>query len=152
MFHFFKLGFTCSLLIIVYIGAIAVLFLFIVMMVPVRDRAVFKPTLLRYVGITFLVLSIWGTGVAFVQQNLEKNGVSASSEFWAGLSNMIDSQAVQLFLPNLEVESLSLTDFYSSDIAVYGSELYHSFALPIMLCGRVLLFVLVAAIVLCLDE
>ena len=56
------------------------------------------------------------------------------------------------YTPNREVEGISLTDRYASDIAIYGSELYGMYAFPIMLCGLVLLFVLVGAIVLCLEE
>lgn len=43
------LGFTCSLIIIVYIGAIAVLFLFIVMMVPIQARSGQPTGLLGYI-------------------------------------------------------------------------------------------------------
>jgi len=34
----FKLGFISALIVIVYIGAIAILFLFIIMMIPIRDE------------------------------------------------------------------------------------------------------------------
>ena len=36
--HYVSLGFTCSLILIVYIGAIAIRFLFIVMMIPIKTN------------------------------------------------------------------------------------------------------------------
>jgi NADH-quinone oxidoreductase subunit J len=47
IFQHFKLGFTTALIIIVYIGAIAILFLFIVMLIPVKERPQFGHRLKR---------------------------------------------------------------------------------------------------------
>jgi hypothetical protein len=55
-------------------------------------------------------------------------------------------------LPTKETEGISIADLYSEDIAIYGAELYKQCSAPILLCGLVLLFVLVAAIVLCEEE
>jgi hypothetical protein len=64
----------------------------------------------------------------------------------------MDTQQIISHLPTKEVEGISLTDLYHEDIAIYGAELYKTCAAPILLCGVVLLFVLVAAIVLCQEE
>jgi len=64
----------------------------------------------------------------------------------------LDAQGIMPHLSTKEVEGISLTDLYHEDIAIYGAELYKQCAAPILLCGLVLLFVLVAAIVLCEDE
>ena len=44
LFHYYQRGFTCSLIVIVYVGAIAILFRFIIMMIPVKARNPFTWT------------------------------------------------------------------------------------------------------------
>ena len=152
LFHYFKLGFTCSLIIIVYIGAIAILFLFIIMMIPVKDRPMFQPSLARTFGQFGILLVGYLAGGWLIFNNTVERVVTDASDFWVRFANQVDQQDIMPYMPNREVEGISLTDRYASDIAIYGSELYGMYAFPIMLCGLVLLFVLVGAIVLCLEE
>jgi NADH:ubiquinone oxidoreductase subunit 6 (subunit J) len=56
--YYFKLGFTASLIIIVYIGAIAILFLFVIMMIPIKERAQFKASYSRMLGQFAAILTI----------------------------------------------------------------------------------------------
>jgi NADH-quinone oxidoreductase subunit J len=152
LLYHFKLGFTASLIIIVYIGAIAILFLFIIMMVPIKERAQFKATWKRTVAqFTALFVMYVGGGLLLLRHVIDR-AIAASSEAWLAFANQLDAQGLLPHLPVSEVEGISLADLYHEDIAIYGTELYKTCATPIMLCGLVLLFVLVAAIVLCKDE
>ena len=81
--------------------------------------------------------------------NAEINKVG---EFWATFANQIDQQSLMSTLYNGMAESVTMQDLYLGDLALYGARLYQEAAFPVLLTGLVLLFVLVAAIVLCLDE
>jgi NADH:ubiquinone oxidoreductase subunit 6 (subunit J) len=50
MLYYFHLGFTAALILIVYIGAIAILFLFIIMMIPIREQPHLEEQSLRVIG------------------------------------------------------------------------------------------------------
>jgi NADH:ubiquinone oxidoreductase subunit 6 (subunit J) len=152
LLYHFKLGFTASLIIIVYIGAIAILFLFIIMMIPIKERAQFKATWQRTAMQFAAVFTIYVGGGLLMLRHVIDRAVSNTAEFWIQLANQLDAQAILPHLPTNEVEGISITDLYHEDIAIYGAELYKTCAAPILLCGLVLLFVLVAAIVLCKDE
>jgi NADH-quinone oxidoreductase subunit J len=151
LYHF-KLGFTATLLIIVYIGAIAILFLFIIMMIPVKERAQFKASRQRTAGQFAAIFMIYIGGGLLILRHVIDRAVASTSEFWLNKANQIDMQDILPYLPTKEVEGISIADLAHEDIAIYGAELYKTCAAPIMLCGLVLLFVLVAAIVLCQDE
>ncbi len=152
LLYHFKLGFTAALIIIVYIGAIAILFVFIIMMVPIKERAQLKVTWQRTVGQFVAAFTIYVGGSLLLLRHIIDRAVASTAEFWVQLGNQLDVQTVQAYLPTNETEGVSLMDLYHEDIAIYGAELYKTCAAPILLCGLVLLFVLVAAIVLCKDE
>jgi NADH-quinone oxidoreductase subunit J len=152
LLYHFKLGFTASLIIIVYIGAIAILFLFIIMMVPIKERAQFKASWKRTAAQFTALFTMYVGGGLLLLRHVIDRAVAASSEAWLVFANQLDVQGILPHLPVSEVEGISLTDLYHEDIAIYGTELYKTCAAPILLCGLVLLFVLVAAIVLCKDE
>lgn len=152
LFYHFSLGFTCSLVIIVYIGAIAILFLFIIMMVPIKERPAIQGGVIRWVTQTGLFLAAYLGGCWMFASHLISTEVNKLSEFWLALGNQIDQQTLLSSLPNRAVEGITMSDLYQSDVALYGARLYQEAAYPILLTGLVLLFVLVAAIVLCRDE
>ncbi len=152
LLYHFKLGFTATLIIIVYIGAIAILFLFIIMMIPVKERAQFQASWQRSVAQFVAIFTIYIGGGLLMMRNVVDNAVATSSEFWAKLANQLDAQNISPYLPTHEVDAISVMDLYHEDLAMYGAELYKTCAAPIVLCGLVLLFVLVAAIVLCQEE
>lgn len=148
----FSLGFTCSLIIIVYIGAIAVLFLFIIMMVPIKERTSFSNDLIRFgsqivVFLTAYLGGCWALLSHSVQTELSKLG-----DFWLSFSNQIDHQRLMPTLQNRTTGHVTMQDLYLGDLTLYGARLYQDVAFPVRLTGLVLLFVLVAAIVLCRDE
>lgn len=152
IFYQFSLGFTCSLIIIVYIGAIAVRFRFITMIIPIKERTTFEENFPRLIGqgIVFLTSYIGSSMVYF--KSLAALEVNKLSEFWLRHRNQLDYQGLISILPNRAVEGITIEDLYRSDLALYGARLYQEVAFPILLTGLVLLFVLVAAIVLCQDE
>lgn len=152
LLYHFKLGFTASLIIIVYIGAIAILFLFIIRMVPIKERAQFKNSWKRVTAQSVAIFTLYVGGGLLLLKNVIERAVASSSEEWLSIANQLDSQNILPHLPMKEVEGISLTDLYHEDLAIYGAELYKTCDAPILLCGLVLLFVLVAAIVLCQEE
>jgi len=78
--------------------------------------------------------------------------VNKLSEFWLSFGNQLDQQTILSMVPTRTLEGITMSDLYLSDIALYGARLYQEAAYPILLTGLVLLFVLVAAIVLCREE
>lgn len=148
----FSLGFTCSLIIIVYIGAIAVLFLFIIMMVPIKERPSFTNDFARIILQAGVFLAAYVGGcLMFASQSISSE-MNKVGEFWLTFSNQIDQQNLMSTLINSVSERVTMQDLYFGDLALYGARLYQEAAFPVLLTGLVLLFVLVAAIVLCLDE
>lgn len=152
VFYNYKLGFTCSLIIIIYIGAIAILSLFIIMMIPLNEKFKISYGATSTIG-QFIVLFLAYVGGGYLLiEHLVENVTNNNSVFWSSIANQLDSQLLYGNVGINEVEGLSLLDLYVSDIAIYGAKLYQDFAFPIVLTGILLLFVLVAAIVLCKEE
>jgi hypothetical protein len=121
-------------------------------MIPIKERPSFKSSILRFAG-QFATLFILYIGGGFLlMKHLVENQLSVSSEFWMSLANHVDTQKLQPNLNINEVEGFSLMDLYETDLALYGVTLYKDFAFPIILVGLLLLFVLVAAIILCDDR
>lgn len=150
VFYHFSLGFTCSLIIIVYIGAIAIIFRFIIMMIPVTQRNDwdgFDASRLVKGGM-FMIFYI--NGCALFMSDFTKREVTNLAEIWTGLENQQDVQA--LYFNGLYGDQTTIVDLYSSDIMLYGARLYQEASYPIRITGIVLLFVLVGAIVLCREE
>jgi NADH:ubiquinone oxidoreductase subunit 6 (subunit J) len=81
IFHHFKLGFSTALIIIVYVGAIAILFLFIVMLIPIKELAHFGVSVKRVVGQFVAVASIYLGGGYLIAKNVLDSAVNQNSEF-----------------------------------------------------------------------
>lgn len=152
LLHHFSLGFTCSLIIIVYIGAIAVLFLFIIMMVPIKERPSFMNDLPRLLAQTGLFITAYLASCWMLLSHSLTVELNNIGEFWLSIGNQIDQQELVPSLANHNVERVTMQDLYLGDLTLYGARLYQEAAFPVLLTGLVLLFVLVAAIVLCRDE
>lgn len=75
-----SLGFTCSLIIIVYIGAIAILFLFIVMMIPMQTRPQKETTTLGYVVQAFTVSLVYVGANVILNEYLATESLSQAGE------------------------------------------------------------------------
>ena len=128
------------------------LFLFIIMMVPITERPSFKNDFARLmIQVAIFATSYIGGVYIFASQSLESE-VNKFGEFWATFANQNDHQELMPTLFNGLTENVTMQDLYVGDLALYGARLYQEAAFPVLLTGLVLLFVLVAAIVLCLDE
>lgn len=135
-----------------YVGAIAILFLFIIMMVPIKERHELQGGWLQSAAKVGVLVVAYLGGCALFRSHLVSSEVNKLSEFWLAFGNQLDQQSRVASLPNRTIEGITLSDLYQSDIALYGARLYQEAAYPILLTGLVLLFVLVAAIVLCKEE
>jgi NADH:ubiquinone oxidoreductase subunit 6 (subunit J) len=148
----FKMGFIPSLLIIVYIGAIAIRFLFIIMMIPVRDER--RSTDWRWnpvraaVGIVALAYGVW----KLILSHMVEYITSQESLFWLQHANSLDFQETFPHLATSEVEGLSISNLTQSDLAVVGTELADHMMVPVMLVGVLLRYVLLGTIVLCTER
>jgi len=152
LLHTFSLGFTCSLIIIVYIGAIAIRFLFIVMMIPIQARPSQNSGLLIYSIQAFSLMSAYVGGCFLLTKHLVSDLTSQLGELWLSVGNQLDFQQLSHQLPFSERNGVTMNDLKVGDIALYGARLYQEAAFPILLTGLVLFFVLLAAIVLCQDD
>lgn len=115
------------LLVIVYVGAIAVLFLFVVMMLNVDDGEKVKQGFNKYKWLVFLVATI-----LFVEIGL------------------ILDHSTTLFGSNV-VTSLAIDPSISNTAAI-GNVLYTQFIFPFQLSGMVLFVAMIGAIVLTLRD
>jgi len=65
----------------------------------------------------------------------------------------MDYQRISTYLSNNEnFNNISMLDLANNDIELYGAELYYNYAFPIILVALLLLFILLAAIILCADN
>jgi len=118
--------FLALIFIIVYVGAIAVLFLFVVMMLNIKVATAsntFKP--LAFLGSIFLIIQLF--------LFLEKSFTSwefQSGDFFQDSGLIFDT---------------------TSNIEVLGQTLYNSFIIPFLLAGLILLVAMIGAINLTLN-
>ncbi|MGJ8545119.1 MAG: NADH-quinone oxidoreductase subunit J [Sulfitobacter sp.] len=118
--------FVAMLLIIVYVGAVAVLFLFVVMMLDV-DFAALKAEMARYMPLALLI------GLVILMQFVMAFGVWEFAEASEGLR-------------------MQVTDSGVSNTAALGLILYDDYFLLFQLAGLILLVAMIGAIVLTLRH
>ncbi len=125
LFVLLKAEFLAMLLVVVYVGAIAVLFLFVVMMLDIDHLSIKKtinkslPILVLIAFILFLEICLFAT---------------------------LSTQANTVTLSTLPIAS------NVSNVKAIGDVLYTRFALPFQLAGGVLFVAMIGAIVLTLKE
>ncbi len=119
--------FLAMLLVIVYVGAIAVLFLFVVMMLNIDDKPKVKKGFNKY-GLLTILISI----ILFVEILL-----------------IVNSSAISFGVNS--VKSLPIPTDISNTKAL-GNILYTKFAYPFQLSGMILFVAMIGAIVLTLRE
>jgi NADH-quinone oxidoreductase subunit J len=127
LFILLKAEFLAMLLVIVYVGAIAVLFLFVVMMLNIDEKSTIKQGFNQY-GLLTVLISI----VLFIEFFLVIN----SSAIFFGLNT---------------AKSMPITD-QASNTKILGDVLYTKFVYPFQLAGMVLFVAMIGAIVLTLKE
>ncbi|RVV97245.1 NADH-quinone oxidoreductase subunit J [Mesobaculum littorinae] len=120
--------FVAMLLVIVYVGAVAVLFLFVVMMLDV-DFAQLKAEMVRYLPVALLI------GVVILMQLAVAFGVWQVSDAAEGLR-----RAVPLDYDN------------AHNTAILGQLVYDDFLILFQLAGLILLVAMIGAIVLTLRH
>ena len=120
--------FLAMILIIVYVGAVAVLFLFVVMMLDIKS-SISKENILQYMPIGLLV------GLVFI------------AELVIVLIN------TKLDLTNIQILSNPMSNFVGqSNTEAIGSVLYTNYILYFQLSGIILLVAMIGSIVLTLRE
>ena len=119
--------FLAMLLIIVYVGAIAVLFLFVVMMLNIDEQPKTKKSFNKYLPLAILIAGILLIEICILTQ---------SSTMLFGASS---------------IKSLPIPDDISNTKAI-GNVLYTTFAYPFQLAGMVLFVAMIGAIVLTLRD
>jgi NADH-quinone oxidoreductase subunit J len=123
--------FIAMLLVIVYVGAIAVLFLFVVMMLNVDDNNPKTEKTKNYFN-KYSLLSFFIAGVLFIEIALI---IQASSVFFD--HNIVKSVAIPQDISNTEA---------------IGNVLYTQFIYPFQLSGMILFVAMIGAIVLTLRD
>lgn len=119
--------FLAMLLVIVYVGAIAVLFLFVVMMLNIDNKAKIKAGFNKYAPLTFLVATMLLTELVMI--------IKFST---AGFDqNAVKSLPIQQNISN---------------VAALGNVLYTKFVYPFQLAGMILFVAMIGAIVLTIRE
>lgn len=118
--------FLAMLLVIVYVGAIAVLFLFVVMMLNIDDKSE-KSGFNKYLPLTILI-----AGTLFVEM-------------------FIITQGSTILFGSSAIKSLPTPENISNTKAI-GDVLYTTFAYPFQLAGMVLFVAMIGAIVLTLRD
>jgi len=119
--------FLAMLLVIVYVGAIAVLFLFVVMMLNIDDKPKIKKGFNAYLQLTILI-----AGILFIEM-------------------CILTQGSTILFGTATIKSLPTPDNISNTKAI-GNVLYTTFAYPFQLAGMVLFVAMIGSIVLTLRD
>ena len=119
--------FLAMLLIVVYVGAVAVLFLFVVMMLDI-DFAALKSGFVRFLPIGGLVAGVLATEMVLIAFSVAQNGAAAGSK-----------------VPNANGDA-------PNNIEAIGRVLYTDYAYFFQAAGMVLLVAMIGAIVLTLRH
>jgi NADH-quinone oxidoreductase subunit J len=123
----FNAEFLGLIFIIVYVGAIAILFLFVVMMLNVK---VLSSSLMFYLPFIFLAVSIFAFQIFLVFENAFSNFAFWGTSLPYNFENYLDNLG---------------------SIDVLGQSLYNYYLLCFLLTGLVLLVAMIGAIVLTLN-
>lgn len=127
---FFGADFIALTLIIVYVGAIAILFLFIIMLLKIKNREIpIRKNLLQ--GVLLTTVFMGGISLLYIY-------------FFKAYSQSLN------FLPNSQHHVKFCVDNSNSAVA-FGQNFYNSSPLLLLLAGMILFVALVGAIVLTLN-
>lgn len=140
---FLGLEFLAIIFIIIYVGAIAVLFLFVVMMLDIKILEI-NESFLKYLPISLFLSIIFIIELLFSFNNFYSSFVHNSffSEIWSNI----------FFLNNVsELKLFSLSSFHKN-IQNFSSALYIDFFFIFWCAGILLLLAMVGAIILTLNK
>ena len=128
----FECEFIALMFIIIYVGAIAVLFLFIVMMLDVKIATINKDTL-KYFPVGFAIGSIFLTEIfLIISENFTSNPYSSPVD------------------DNYYVNWYDKTDFFT-DIDAIGQIMFTQYVLQFLIAGNILLLATVSVVVLTIN-
>ena len=128
----FECEFIALMFVIIYVGAIAVLFLFIVMMLDIKIATSKKDTL-KYFPIGFLIGGLFLFEISYIlTKNFEKN---------------LYNQSVSV---NYYTNWYDKLDFFS-DIESLGQVMFTQYVLQFLIAGNILLLATVAVVVLTIN-
>ena len=128
----FECEFIALMFVIIYVGAIAVLFLFIVMMLDIKIATSRKDTL-KYFPIGFLIGGLFLLEISYIlTKNFEKN---------------LYNQSVSV---NYYTNWYDKLDFFS-DIESLGQVMFTQYVLQFLIAGNILLLATVAVVVLTIN-
>lgn len=155
-----EVDFIAMLLIIVYVGAIAVLFLFVVMMLNVRITELKKGNLLKFLSIgTFCVFLISYQTILLIEWNPEANlSLWESldiSRLFSSISNELSiafTSQPTTFNQNLETVIWVNQINYITNVIALGSVLYTYYAYCFIVASLVLLVAMIGAILLTMRK
>lgn len=155
-----EVDFIAMLLIIVYVGAIAVLFLFVVMMLNVRITELKKGNLLKFLSIgTFCVFLISYQTILLIEWNPEANlSLWESlniSHLFSSISNEVSiafTSQPTIFNQNLETVIWVNQINYITNVTALGSVLYTYYAYCFIVASLVLLVAMIGAILLTMRK
>lgn len=131
-------------LIIVYVGAIAVLFLFVVMMLDIKHIK------LKTSALAALPIAILLSGLLFFEINwaAQQSTDYLSASHAHDVSDISkDQSAEELIQARSEIEFAK-----TSNVQAIGMQLYTKYSLPFQLSGLILLVAMIGAIVLTMDH
>jgi len=152
--------FIAMLLIIVYVGAIAVLFLFVVMMLNVRITELKKGNLLKFLSVgTFCLFLIFYQTLLLIEWNPEANlflwESLDSSRLFSTISNEISTtfgSQPTTFNQNLEIVIWVNQINYITNVTALGHVLYTYYAYCFIVASLVLLVAMIGAILLTMRK
>jgi NADH-quinone oxidoreductase subunit J len=124
--------FMTLIFILIYVGAIAVLFLFVVMMLDIKTANLAKDSI-KYLPFASFVAFIFVTEILLVISNNFKSNPYLGS-----------------FLSNNYINWLDKTDFFT-ELESLGQIIYTSYILQFLIAGLILLLAVVGAVVLTLT-
>lgn len=140
---FLGLEFLAVIFIIIYVGAIAVLFLFVVMMLDIKILEI-NESLVKYLPISFFLALIFIVEIFFSFTSFYHASANfiSMSDFWFNIFSLNNSSSLKLF---------SLSSFHKN-IQNFSSVLYIDFFFLFWCAGILLLLAMVGAIILTLNK
>ena len=148
-----EIDFIAMLLIIVYVGAIAVLFLFVVMMLNVRITELKKGNLLKFLSVgTFCLSLIFYKTLILMEWSPEANLSLWESLDSSSLFSSISNEIVTTFNQNLEIIIWVNQINYITNVTALGSVLYTYYAYCFIVASLVLLVAMIGAILLTMRK
>lgn len=146
---FLGLEFLAIIFIIIYVGAIAVLFLFVVMMLDIKILEI-SDSFLKYLPINIFLFSIFFFELIYLFFS-SYNFINFSQDFYLNFFFNLNFFFDFEFTRSSDIGLLSISNFYKN-IQYFSSILYLDFFFIFWCAGLLLLLALIGAIILTLNK